>query len=325
MRDSIAIAYKMASISQDAYGNSKEKRQQVDIITSKITNCWVKCYLINRDYGELIVAFKGTTFSNLMEWLSNFSALPVGDSLKVHEGCVHEGFLIAFNSVKDRIEKALNKNLDTVQDIYFTGHSRGGAIAVLAADYFKKRGYPVKCVYTFGSPQVGDVKFSRQYMVPHFRYEYGRDIVPFLPDPSWGIVYRHTGELRYMDQEGSLTKRDKRCGEAQRLAKISDRDFANWEESFKENLRDHKIDKYVEAIEKNLIFSRVDVYRNEFLNYHFPQDYLFPPEEEGLVPAKPIRPPKDFPPAEAPILIDEQDDKIVSNCQVNRDNCLVLV
>lgn len=44
-----------------------------------------------------------------------------------------------------------------------TGHSLGGALAILAAADIKSVGHKVDEVYTFGQPRVGNVAFSKWY------------------------------------------------------------------------------------------------------------------------------------------------------------------
>jgi len=40
--------------------------------------------------------------------------------------------------------------------LYVTGHSLGGALAVLGAYYIAKENLPVSAVYTYGQPVVGN-------------------------------------------------------------------------------------------------------------------------------------------------------------------------
>jgi hypothetical protein len=63
-----------------------------------------------------------------------------------------------------------------------TGHSKGGAVAALAAMRFQKTGLTPK-VTTFAAPKPGNKAFADAYNVAikHTRYEFGDDVVPHLP------------------------------------------------------------------------------------------------------------------------------------------------
>jgi hypothetical protein len=66
--------------------------------------------------------------------------------------------------------------------LWITGHSKGGAIAALAAVRLQAEGVTPRIV-TFGAPKVGDEDFAAAYdaRFTHTRYEYADDIVPHLP------------------------------------------------------------------------------------------------------------------------------------------------
>lgn len=63
-----------------------------------------------------------------------------------------------------------------------TGHSLGGAQAILAAYRLKHQlGLPVKGVYVFGSPMVGNPKFVANLGLNIHCFEAGADAIPWLP------------------------------------------------------------------------------------------------------------------------------------------------
>jgi hypothetical protein len=104
-----------------------------------------------------------------------------------------------------------------------TGHSKGGAVAALAAWNLQKlANIPVKVV-TFASAKPGDAGFSDGYRaagIDHTRYEYNNDIVPHVPLSEGGFIdvlsrfpevgdffgdlrrfkYQPVGRLRYINQ-----------------------------------------------------------------------------------------------------------------------------
>jgi len=148
----------------------------------------VQCALINslpgnRNYFSVLV-FRGTQ-GGITPWLFNLSASlspwPAG-------GEVHKGFKLLLMEAWEEIEKQLLKRAEPV---YYTGHSLGGALAVLAASLREP-----KAVYTFGSPRVGNEDFVNRTKRMHiYRVVNTRDIVAGV-SPLPGIL--HVGEPQYL-------------------------------------------------------------------------------------------------------------------------------
>ncbi|MDH5601708.1 MAG: lipase family protein [Gammaproteobacteria bacterium] len=108
---------------------------------------------------------------------------------------VHSGFLSETKKLWKHIIKDL-RSFEGEKPLWVTGHSLGGAMAVITA-----MKYPVKEVYTFGSPRVG-IRIKKALSKDrHTRYVNGDDIVTKLP-PSW-LYYLHHGKnihLRSKDE-----------------------------------------------------------------------------------------------------------------------------
>jgi len=79
----------------------------------------------------------------------------------------HAGFSIAYASVKHQVESWLDAVLDdgAALSIIYSGHSLGGAMALLAAFDHARNVQPhrVSGVVTFGAPMVGGAAFCEQY------------------------------------------------------------------------------------------------------------------------------------------------------------------
>ena len=106
------------------------------------------------------------------------------------------------------------------QPIFFTGHSKGGSLASLAAVRFKSMGIVPAGVITFGAPCTGDETFASAYNgeVPnHWRFEHRNDVVPHLPPgpmllSTLSLVSvlkdllheKITGPIGYYEQVGQL-------------------------------------------------------------------------------------------------------------------------
>lgn len=183
-----------------------------------------------KDY--LVIAFKGSDSKD--DWMKNFRLLHDDKLLSWKKqspssgrinGRVHSGFHTAVNSNLSNLKCLVKKkHSQEFRKIILTGHSLGGAIAILTAAAFSKDDdfCCKKIVYTYGSPRVGDTKF-RVYFdaskdINHYRFEYGYDSVPHLPlarpfnyigkilEAGFLVPeYQHTGQIRYLmkDQQGN--------------------------------------------------------------------------------------------------------------------------
>jgi triacylglycerol lipase len=112
---------------------------------------------------------------------------------------IHKGFYRAFTKlddgtlgIKDKIE-SIKRSTDGLVPIYITGHSLGGALAQIAGAVLGND--QIAACYTFGSPRVGNAYFDLWVKVPSYRVMNYADIVPQVPFP---VVYRHSGDPRYM-------------------------------------------------------------------------------------------------------------------------------
>ena len=96
-----------------------------------------------------------------------------------------------------KVEKQLRALLEKTGEkpIYLTGHSLGGALALVASAALggsSSFGDRIAAVYTFGAPRVGKSNFSEIVKAPHYRVINSGDIVPLVP-PNWILGYVHTG------------------------------------------------------------------------------------------------------------------------------------
>jgi len=123
--------------------------------------------------GMLVLAFRGTEM-NARDIHSDIDA--VLTSLEGEEK-VHRGFLRAFSHVKD----AIKKDLDTHPGlpVYITGHSLGGALAILATRVLASESQGA--CYTFGGPRVGNHYVDDQIKTPIYRIVNAADLVPRVP------------------------------------------------------------------------------------------------------------------------------------------------
>ncbi|WP_370981182.1 lipase family protein [Agaribacterium sp. ZY112] len=133
--------------------------------------------------NQAIFAIKGT--ASLMDALTDLNA---GIKASRTGGKVHQGFQDTFNTYADDIPTP-SKNIHT---IHCVGHSLGGALATLTADWLKSStGRTVK-LYTFGSPRVGLEFFSNKAKTrigDNNLYRVHHKTDPVAMVPTWPFVH----------------------------------------------------------------------------------------------------------------------------------------
>jgi predicted lipase len=142
----------------------------------------------------VVVAFRGTSSrsdirTDIQARLNVARVAVDGRSVRVHSG-----FYCAFGKIEAKLRDLLLAQ-DPAKAIYLTGHSLGGALALVAAAAFggnDSLGERIAAVYTFGAPRVGDRNFPNIVKAPHYRVVNSGDVVPLVP-PNWLTGYVHTG------------------------------------------------------------------------------------------------------------------------------------
>ena len=117
-------------------------------------------------------------------------------------GQVHGGFKAIFMEIQAEIESALH---GIAEPVFYTGHSLGGALAVLAASV-----WPPRATYTFGSPRVGDAVFREslsEYSI--YRITNDRDIFTSVPPSRIPFEFCHVGKaFRLQVPQGQMPTSD---------------------------------------------------------------------------------------------------------------------
>lgn len=152
---------------------------------------------------DIVLSFRGT--SSIKDWMTN-SAFDLAD-FSGGLGKVHRGFSEALYLVWNDITQILERVQTKAQPLWITGHSLGGALATLAAAHFALvSDKPVRGVYTFGQPRVGNREFSRNFDADlkgrFFRFVNNSDIVTRIPTRI--MSYSHVGALRFFDAKGDF-------------------------------------------------------------------------------------------------------------------------
>lgn len=194
---------------------------------------------VNREDG-IIVAFRGTlppypiSVAGLADWLHD-----IVDSAPKQEGSipgrVHDGFWDAIDTIWPQILVQIAYFHKTYPDkpLYFTGHSKGGAMACISAariHFDHPAMLQPTAVYIYGSPRAGDSDFTKGFplsTIPVTRYENCLDIAPLLPPAeifiklasripflgdlfgrAKGWDYSPLGELQYIKDDLSIIENE---------------------------------------------------------------------------------------------------------------------
>lgn len=197
----------------------------------------------------IVVAFRGTEATHIRDLLADARLHKVQGPL----GKVHRGFLHAFELVKDDAFNAIQRLRDksNPQSVWFTGHSLGAALAVVAFAHLLVDRQTVNGLYNFGQPRVGNDafadEFQRRFHGQHFRFVNNNDSVTHVPPRAFG--YSHTGELRYIDSSGEIQED---MGFWNRfLDRVTGR-MEDFLEPGTDGLKDHSMSLYVQHIENAL-------------------------------------------------------------------------
>ena len=177
----------------------------------------------------LIVVFRGTELKLPFSIPGFIADFKVAMAAEANGGLVHSGFKTVLDEIWDG-EGMLYKYLLQQKEknpslrIFFTGHSLGGALSLVAAARFPY----VDCIYTFGCPRVGDKEFRDTIKAKVFRIVHNNDIVAELPPQKIAFLkikgeYLHIGDLKFIDSEGNI--RDKNTNKLAILAEFEKKSF----------------------------------------------------------------------------------------------------
>jgi triacylglycerol lipase len=133
---------------------------------------------------RIYLAFRGT--QTISEWNNNVKFAQVDYTFVTNGGLSHQGFTETYRSIHESIVASINNLLisGSYSRLYVTGHSLGGALAVLAAPELRTRTALEPIMYHFAGPRVGDPNFQQRYdglVTNSWRTVNTNDPVPELP------------------------------------------------------------------------------------------------------------------------------------------------
>lgn len=194
-----------------------------------------------------IIAVRGT--SNVENAFVDINLKLVDDSKTGIR--LHSGFAQAAKAVYSDALPLLKKGytIDT------TGHSLGGAVALILAMYLESDGYKIGRVVTFGQPKVTNVSGSNRFAhLPLTRVVTPRDMVPLVPpldpmDINKLDIYWHSGEeiLLYEDDRYSVLEGISSMLRATQFTQ---------QMPDEQNLQHHQMDRYIALLDRKMEHAR---------------------------------------------------------------------
>lgn len=195
------------------------------------------------NHKDIVIACRGTEAD---EWNDLKADINAAHALAETVGRVHRGFKKEVDDLWPFLEKKLETN---TKNLWFTGHSLGGAMATICAGrcLFSKINSSPMQIQTFGSPRVGNKRYINHAQIDYIRWVNNNDIVTRSP-PVW-MGYRHTGKEIYLDSAGHI----KALNPIQRSQDRWKGFISGLKKREIDHLSDHAITRYVEYIFREAI------------------------------------------------------------------------
>ena len=195
--------YVMATLSGVSYKDPDEAKETFEhfrfLDHMFIDNDGAQCYIVWND-DDAIIIFRGT---EPKQWSDVKADLKAFKRVSMHkEGKVHGGFQGEIDKVWDELDTQLSVLED--RKIHVTGHSLGAAMATICAKRLSSEHENIHCLYTFGSPRVGNRRWCKTHKVPHYRFQNNNDMVCKVP--FWMMGFRHHGTNVYINYKGKVVK-----------------------------------------------------------------------------------------------------------------------
>ncbi len=243
--------------------------QTVDAMTIFST-----AYLVQSRSGRVVIlAYRGTEPSNIGNWLADAdvgsATMKCGETpLRVHAGFYRNVRATRWQVVEELRKAAAGKSLlDDGRDVqhpmealYVTGHSLGGAMAVLFAlsiasdEACRDIAGSLRAIYTFGQPlAVGAALPPSLAAIQEktFRHVTARDVIPALPAAAWGTLQHFGHEFRHGGGEWRLA--DAPIEQLRNLRELPRSILAAFEtigrkKPSRYSLADHRPHEYIESL-----------------------------------------------------------------------------
>lgn len=192
----------------------------------KIDKSGVQAYIFQSG-NIVVVAFRGS--DEKQDWINDAKATFIHTSY----GRMHKGF----KKLWDKVSRELQDNIPSGTLVYFTGHSLGGALALISSIYILHQQ-----VITFGCPMVLEKNNPKHLQSYHIRVVNNNDLITRLPSKALG--YGHIGMLYYLSYSGGLLNSVKWIDRVKSHLKA-------WSKGqFFDGMYDHDLNLYIKKLSK---------------------------------------------------------------------------
>lgn len=184
----------------------------------------IDAYLYGETRELAILAFRGTLPMRLAgrltqvlgDWLNNTQTDLIAGEPQGIKGQLHAGYAASLDHLWNApggiagLLSRMTQGVAQGRRLLVTGHSKGGALAQLAALRLAATGIPELTpagVFTFGAPRAGNSIFAatldHTFSGKAWRFEYRDDLVPHLPpaEPLWLILRETVSHLLTQTEE----------------------------------------------------------------------------------------------------------------------------
>ncbi|RFC41545.1 MAG: N-acetyl-anhydromuramyl-L-alanine amidase AmpD, partial [Verrucomicrobia bacterium] len=224
------LAYRPEEVIRETLSKSSWGFLKVDFLSEADTQV-----IVASDASRVVVAYRGS--KELGDWLGNLEFL---QQEQLTLGRVHRGFSQAFAVVREALFTTLtDHDPESRKELWLTGHSLGGALALLTAAELPNPGR-ITGIYTFGQPRAGltdfQTKVDEVFVGRYFRFVNFDDVVPRIPPGD----YVHAGHLIWFNAKGEpdTAPPEQTRGPIPAAAQYSEAEFLHFK-AFLESARQH--------------------------------------------------------------------------------------
>ena len=175
----MASHQELSEICQESYRRSDFEEASIEVVVKKN-----------------VFAFRGT--DEPLDALRDLRIIPLWTK---ELGWCPAGFLRASKRLVNKVTSTCLEHGIDHQNIELTGHSLGGAVALIVGALLMRDEIKPFQIVTFGAPRCGRLKILDE--VPVTQYRHGKDMVPLVPP----LMRRHNKMLEY-GKPGSSYIRD---------------------------------------------------------------------------------------------------------------------
>ena len=229
-------------------------------------------YLVQSNCGRVVIlSYRGTEPANLGNWLLDAdvgsATIRCGnESLRVHAGFYRNVRSTRWQVIEELRKAARGESLldgagvQPMEALYITGHSLGGAMAVLFAlsiacdEATRSIWERVRAIYTFGQPLAaaeGLPEGVKSVAAKTLRHINARDVIPALPAAAWGRLAHFGEEYRFVD--GEWKRAETPVAQLSNMREIPRSIFAAFETATRKkpsrySLADHRPHEYISTL-----------------------------------------------------------------------------